>query len=84
MIWVCGRMLYCVRRMPKSDSRTDLNTARKILGQDAIIGITVNSWKEAEAATLDGADYLGIGTVFSTKTSDLKTLRVCVPRLTSQ
>ncbi len=39
-------------------------TARKILGKDAIIGITATSIGEAQAAHKGGADYLGIGTVF--------------------
>ncbi|RDL30164.1 Uncharacterized protein BP5553_10442 [Venustampulla echinocandica] len=46
----------------------DLGSARKILGKDAIIGVTVSSIVEAEAACDGGADYLGIGTVFATPT----------------
>ncbi|KAI0841556.1 TMP-TENI-domain-containing protein [Hypoxylon sp. FL0890] len=48
----------------------DLPTARKILGEDAIIGVTVSNVAEAEAAVKGGADYLGIGTVFATPTKE--------------
>ncbi|RDW59744.1 hypothetical protein BP6252_12831 [Coleophoma cylindrospora] len=46
----------------------DLKSARKLLGKDAIIGVTVASIEEAETACRDGADYLGIGTMFATAT----------------
>lgn len=42
--------------------------ARKILGPNAIIGVTASSVQEAEKAIQDGADYLGIGTTFATPT----------------
>lgn len=48
----------------------DLRTARKLLGPDAIIGVTANSEEEALIAARDGADYLGIGTVYATPTKD--------------
>ena len=38
------------------------------MGQKAIIGVTANSQAEAIKAVEDGADYLGIGTVYSTAT----------------
>lgn len=47
---------------------TDLQTARKILGLKAIIGVTANNLSEAVVATSGGADYLGIGTVYATPT----------------
>ncbi|GAB7339763.1 hypothetical protein MBLNU457_6321t1 [Dothideomycetes sp. NU457] len=43
------------------------------IGQDdieAIIGVTANSLEEAETAARDGADYLGLGTVFATPTKE--------------
>ena len=46
----------------------DLATARKLLGPKAIIGVTCSSVSEAHAATLGGANYLGIGTMFATLT----------------
>lgn len=42
--------------------------ARKILGKDRVIGITTRCLKEALAAERMGADYIGIGPVFSTTT----------------
>lgn len=44
----------------------ELSIARKLLGQDKIIGISVGTVKEALEAEKNGADYLGIGTVFPT------------------
>ncbi|MCJ1417480.1 hypothetical protein MMC32_003824 [Xylographa parallela] len=46
----------------------DLATARKLLSPKAIIGVTCSSVSEAHAATLGGANYLGIGTMFATST----------------
>lgn len=46
----------------------DVATARRLLGPDAIIGVTVSSVAEAIRACQEGADYLGIGTVFPTST----------------
>ncbi|ABS33773.1 thiamine phosphate synthase [Clostridium botulinum] len=43
-----------------------LNIAREILGKDKIIGISVGNVKEALQAQNNGADYLGIGTIFPT------------------
>ncbi|ABS42158.1 thiamine phosphate synthase [Clostridium botulinum] len=43
-----------------------LNIAREILGKDKIIGISVGNVKEALEAQNNGADYLGIGTIFPT------------------
>lgn len=48
----------------------DLQTARKILGSDAIIGVTANNLSEGVIATSGGADYLGIGTVYATPTKE--------------
>ncbi|KAI2472058.1 TMP-TENI-domain-containing protein [Annulohypoxylon bovei var. microspora] len=48
----------------------DLPAARKILGEDAIIGVTVSNVTEVEIAVKGGADYLGIGTVFATPTKE--------------
>lgn len=42
--------------------------ARKILGRDKIIGVSAALPEEARRAELDGADYLGVGAVFSTST----------------
>jgi len=45
-----------------------IEMARKILGKDKIIGISAGSLSEALEAEKNGADYLGIGTVFFTGT----------------
>ncbi|KAF2126138.1 TMP-TENI-domain-containing protein [Dothidotthia symphoricarpi CBS 119687] len=42
--------------------------ARKILGDDKIIGATVSSLDESRIAVERGADYLGIGTLYATNT----------------
>lgn len=49
----------------------DIKTARKILGENKIIGISAHNVKEALKAQQDGADYLGTGAIFgsSTKTN---------------
>ena len=42
--------------------------ARKILGSNAIIGVSVHNIEECKNAIKNGADYLGVGAVFSTST----------------
>lgn len=42
--------------------------ARRLLGSDAIIGVTVHDVEEAVAAEKAGADYLGVSPVFATGT----------------
>jgi thiamine-phosphate pyrophosphorylase len=42
--------------------------AREILGPDAIVGRSVGTVEEARRALREGADYLGVGTVFATPT----------------
>lgn len=50
--------------------QTDLpaSVARRILGNDKILGLSASNVAEAEKAVLDGADYLGVGAVFPTTT----------------
>ena len=48
--------------------KIDIFTARKLMGPHAIIGVTCSSSEEACTAATDGADYLGIGTMFATPT----------------
>jgi thiamine-phosphate pyrophosphorylase len=43
-------------------------TARKILGEQKIIGASAESFREAVALERQGADYLGVGAVFPTAT----------------
>jgi thiamine-phosphate pyrophosphorylase len=44
--------------------------ARKIIGPDKLIGRSTHSLEQAQAAVLDGADYLGVGPVFSSGTKE--------------
>ncbi|KAK3375473.1 Hydroxyethylthiazole kinase family-domain-containing protein [Podospora didyma] len=46
----------------------ELSAARRLLGPDAIIGVTVSTVDQALRACEGGADYLGIGTVYATPT----------------
>lgn len=46
----------------------ELKKARQILGQDKIIGVSAHDLQEAQKAYDNGADYLGVGAVFSTNT----------------
>ncbi|WP_425058845.1 Thiamine-phosphate synthase [Sporomusa carbonis] len=50
-----------------------LEVARKLLGQDKLIGVSVFCREEALLAQEQGADYLGVGAIFSTPSkSDAK------------
>lgn len=50
--------------------QTDMpcSIARRILGNEYIIGVSAHNPEEAVKAVADGADYLGCGAVFGTKT----------------
>lgn len=49
--------------------------ARKLLGEDYLIGVSAHNPTEAKAALQSGADYLGCGAVFGTATkADVKKL----------
>lgn len=45
-----------------------MKNARALLGADAIIGVSAQNVAQAVKAERDGADYLGVGAVFSTQT----------------
>ena len=45
-----------------------LHTARRLLGRDRIIGVTVHTLGEAIVAAEAGADYLGLSPIFQTRT----------------
>lgn len=53
--------------------QTDIpaDIARKILGEDKIIGISAQTIDRAREAESLGADYIGVGAVFPTKTKDV-------------
>lgn len=45
-----------------------VSTARKILGENFIIGATAKTVEQAVEATKSGADYLGVGAIYPTTT----------------
>lgn len=45
-----------------------LEDARRLVGDDMIIGISVDNAEQARAAVEGGADYVAVGSVFSTST----------------
>ncbi|EKE03759.1 MAG: hypothetical protein ACD_20C00156G0004 [uncultured bacterium] len=46
----------------------DIDSARHLLGKDAIIGLSTHVPEQAQAAIEAGADYIGVGPVFETPT----------------
>lgn len=46
----------------------EVSMARKLLGQNKIIGCSAHNLTEAKKAFEDGADYLGVGAIFLTST----------------
>ncbi|MFB5281747.1 thiamine phosphate synthase [Peribacillus sp. Hz7] len=46
----------------------DLSTARNIIGDDKILGVSVQTVEQARLAEKGGADYVGVGAVFTTST----------------
>lgn len=50
----------------QSDLPADI--VRSIVGDDMIVGVSVSNVAEAEKAVKDGADYLGVGAMYSTDT----------------
>lgn len=46
----------------------EISRVREIIGNDKIIGVSAHSVEEALEAEQKGADYLGVGAVFSTST----------------
>ena len=46
------------------------DVARKIIGEDKILGVSASTVAEAKKAEEDGADYIGSGAVFPTATKD--------------
>lgn len=65
---ICNRVVHFWANVYTTTINTDITTARSILGGDKLIGISANSVDEAVTASVKGADYLGIGTIFSTQT----------------
>lgn len=50
-----------------------LREARLLLGPDALIGATVRTVEQAEAAAAQGADYLGVGPIYESVTKPGRT-----------
>lgn len=48
----------------------DIKSARDILGNDKIVGISTHAPEQALKAVEDGADYIGVGPVFATPTKE--------------
>lgn len=48
----------------------DVKSAREILGQDCIVGVSTHAPEQALKAVEDGADYIGVGPVFATPTKE--------------
>lgn len=59
----------------------DLLYARRILGKEAIIGATAHNLMEAQMAWAAGADYLGCGAMFGSKTKR-RTVALTIEKLT--
>lgn len=49
-------------------SDIDAISVRKLIGENKIVGVSARTVEEAKKAKRDGADYLGIGAMFSTDT----------------
>lgn len=49
-------------------SDEEINVVREKLGNDKIIGLSVNNVEDAVKAMKNGADYIGVGAVFNTPT----------------
>jgi thiamine-phosphate pyrophosphorylase len=47
-----------------------VSDARRLLGRDAIVGLSVKTTAQAEAAPIDLLDYVGVGGVFATTSKD--------------
>lgn len=52
----------------------DPRTARRELGQGKLIGVSTHSLEEALAAQAAGADYIGFGAMFPTRSKDIEHL----------
>lgn len=46
----------------------DVKSAREILGENTIVGVSTHAPEQALKAVADGADYIGVGPVFATPT----------------
>ncbi len=74
LAWVLGVGVH----LGSEDLPIDLG--RKLLGKDALIGATAKTVEAAQRAEKEGADYLGVGAIYETKTR-VKTKRTSVDTL---
>lgn len=51
-------------------SDMDIKTARKIIGNKKIIGVSTHTIEQARKARDEGADYIGVGPIFPTATKE--------------
>ena len=64
-----------------------VSVARKMMGPEAIIGVSCQNLQQAKQAEQEGADYIGFGSVFKTKTKpqrspmDLKLLEEVIRKI---
>ncbi len=57
-----------------------VKTARKLMGEDKIVGATTKTIEQAQTAYSEGADYLGVGAIYPT-TTKVKTILTSVDTL---
>jgi thiamine-phosphate pyrophosphorylase len=51
-----------------------VRAARRILGPDALVGVSTHTVEQVRAAVLEGASYLGVGPTFASKTKGFDAL----------
>ena len=51
-----------------------IREARRIVGPDRLVGVSTHTIQQARQAVLDGADYLGVGPMFPSKTKQFEQL----------
>lgn len=61
-------MVSCSSGVHLGQDDVPIGEARKMIGEDALIGVSCQTFAHAEKAERDGADYIGFGSVFKTLT----------------
>jgi thiamine-phosphate pyrophosphorylase len=51
-----------------------VHEARRIVGPQRLVGVSTHNIEQARQAVIDGADYIGVGPVFASKTKDFSSL----------
>lgn len=67
-------LAVCASGVHIGQSDLPADVVRHVIGKDMILGVSVSSVGEAKRAEKDGADYLGVGAMFSTSTKSDATL----------